>query len=317
VAGERETFRPAPPPNLDLGLVSAVQRYSTNDGPGIRSTVFLKGCPLACLWCGNPELMRPASDLLHDRERCARCGACVEMCPRGAPAFAEDGSIRVDRAVCDVCGDCVAVCPEGALERVGKWMGVDELVSELLKDRIFFETSGGGVTFSGGEPLRQSGFVARAAARLKAAEVHTALDTAGEASWNRFEEVLPWIDLVLFDLKAADSERHRRYTGCGNERILANLRLLAKHGVPVRVRLVMAPGFNDGEEEILARMEIVASLGNVVGVDVLPYHRYGEGKYPRLGLVYPLAGLTEYGKDRIAEIEALVASHGIETTVGG
>ncbi len=306
-----------PSHGLDKGLISAIQKYSTNDGPGIRSTVFLKGCPLGCLWCGNPELTRPAPDLLYYREKCARCGTCVEFCPLEAPAFGEDGFIRVDRAVCDGCGACVTVCPEGALELVGKWMEVEELVVALLKDRVFYQTSGGGVTYSGGEPLWQSAFVARTAARLKEADVHTALDTAGDVGWSRFEEVLPWIDLVLFDLKAADSERHRRFTGSGNERILANLRRLTERGVPTRVRLVMAPGLNDSEEEIRARMDIVVALENVREVDILPYHRYGEGKYGRLGLNYPLSGLAEYRDDRLAEIEKLVASYGITTTVGG
>jgi len=303
--------------NPDLGLVSVIQKYSTKDGPGIRSTVFMKGCPLGCLWCSNPELIRPTPDLLYTREKCARCGDCIQVCPRNALSFGADGFIRVDRALCDGCGACVPVCPQGALELIGKLMGVDEVLQELLKDRVFYQTSGGGVTFSGGEPLLQSGFVARCAARLQAEQVHVALDTAGYVTWSRFEEVLPVIDLVLFDLKFADPQQHRLYTGRDNELILANLRLLAQHEVPLFVRLVMVPGINDSQPQIRARMDLLAGLGNVQQVDILAYHRFGEGKYARLGLDYPLAGLQEYPAERLQEIRALVESYGIPVTLGG
>ena len=303
--------------NPDLGLVSVIQKYSTKDGPGIRSTVFMKGCPLGCLWCSNPELIRPTPDLLYTREKCARCGDCIQVCPQNALSFGADGFIRIDRALCDGCGACVPVCPQGALELIGKLMGVDEVLQELLKDRVFYQTSGGGVTFSGGEPLLQSGFVARCAARLQAEQVHVALDTAGYVTWCRFEEVLPVIDLVLFDLKFADPQQHRLYTGRDNELILANLQLLAQHDVPLFVRLVMVPGINDSEPEIRARMDLLAGLGNVQQVDILAYHRFGEGKYARLGLDYPLVGLQEYPAERLQEIRAQVESYGLPVTLGG
>jgi pyruvate formate lyase activating enzyme len=303
--------------NPDRGLISAIQKYSTKDGPGIRSTVFLKGCPLGCLWCSNPELIRPAPDLLYARERCARCGSCLAACPRGALSLDADGFILVERGACDGCGACVPACPEGALELAGRYIGVNELAEDLLRDRVFYQTSGGGVTFSGGEPLWQSGFVARSAALLKEEGVHTALDTAGHVTWCRFEEVLPHIDLVLFDLKLADSVRHRLYTGQDNDLILANLQLLARRGMALHVRLVMAPGLNDSAEEIRARMEIISALGSVRQVDILPYHRYGQGKYARLGLDYPLEGLPEYTDEQVDAMRALVESYGIPTALGG
>jgi pyruvate formate lyase activating enzyme len=304
--------------NPDLGLISTVQKYSTKDGPGIRSTVFFKGCPLGCLWCSNPELIRPLPDLLYSREKCARCGTCIQVCPQGALSFGEDGYILIDRVKCNGCGDCVDECPESALELAGRFITVDEVVEDLLKDRVFYETSGGGVTFSGGEPLWQSGFVAQVAKRMKAEGIDTALDTAGDVGWCRFEEVLPFIDLVLYDLKLLDNDQHRRFTGRDNDLILANVQLLAQQGVPIHIRLVMVPGINDNPDEIRARMKFVKELGDSVKqVDILPYHRYGAGKYPRLGLDYPLMDLPEHTDEQVEEIRALVESFGIKTTIGG
>ena len=303
--------------NPDLGSISTVQRYSTKDGPGIRSTVFFKGCPLGCLWCSNPELIRSKPDLLYTREKCARCGTCIEACPRNALSFGEDGYIVIDRALCNGCGDCVDVCPNAALELIGKTVTVDEICKELLKDHVFFQTSNGGVTFSGGEPLWQSGFVAQVARRMKAEGIHTALDTAGDVGWCHFEEVLDHIDLVLFDIKFANRDLHRRYTGRDNDLILANAQLLSQKGIPMHIRLVMIPGINDSEAEIRARMEIVRSLRSAEQIDILPYHRYGSGKYTRLGLEYPLMELEEYSPKKSAEIQAIVEGYGIKSTIGG
>jgi len=303
--------------NPDLGSISTVQRYSTKDGPGIRSTVFFKGCPLGCLWCSNPELIRSKPDLLYTGEKCARCGTCIEVCPQDALSFADDGFLEVDRALCDGCGACVEVCPNGALELIGRSVTVDELSKDLLKDRVFYQTSKGGVTFSGGEPLWQSGFVAQVARRMKAEGIHTALDTAGDVGWCHFEEVLDHIDLVLFDIKFANHVLHRRYIGRENDLILANLQLLSQRGIPMHIRLVMIPGINDSEAEIRARMEIVCSLRSVHQIDILPYHRFGAGKYARLGLEYPLMDLEEHTSEKIAEMKILVEGYGIRTTIGG
>jgi len=303
--------------NPDLGSISSVQKYSTKDGPGIRSTVFFKGCPLGCLWCSNPELIRHKPDLLYSREKCVQCGTCIGACPQKALAFGVDGFIEVDRALCDGCGDCVAACPNGALELIGKTITVDDLSKELLKDRVFYQTSNGGVTFSGGEPLWQSGFVAQVARRMKTEGIHTALDSAGDVGWCHFEEVLDHIDLVLFDIKFADRGLHRRYTGRENDLILANAQLLSQKGIPMHIRLVMIPGINDSESEISARMDIARSLRSVEQIDILPYHRFGAGKYARLGLEYPLIDIEEYSPEKIAEMRTLVEGYGITTTIGG
>lgn len=303
--------------NPERGLISTVQKYSTKDGPGIRDTVFFKGCPLGCLWCSNPELIRPVPDLLYSREKCERCGTCLSVCPKQALSFDEEGYVWVDHLKCDGCGECVDACPNSALEIAGKFVTVDEVTREVLKDRVFYQTSNGGVTFSGGEPLWQAGFVAQVARNLKKENIHTALDTAGYVGWCRFEEVLPYIDLVLYDIKAADHNLHRQLTGQENDVIVMNAQLLAQQGMPMHVRLVLIPGLNDSDEEIRGRMQIVSELSTVQQVDLLPYHRYGIGKYARLGLDYPLMEVQEYSEERLAEIEALVRGYGIPTTIGG
>lgn len=303
--------------NPEIGLISHIQKYSTKDGPGIRDTVFFKGCPLGCLWCSNPELIRPQRDLLYNREKCVQCGTCIGVCPQHALEFDASQHILIDRQTCVASGECVEVCPEGALELIGREISVEELVSELLKDRVFYETSGGGVTFSGGEPLYQSGFVRQVAERLKKEGVHTALDTCGDISWCRFEEVLDVIDLVLYDIKAVNRETHLRWTGRDNDLILANARMLAMHDVPMHIRLVAVPELNDDEEGLRARMEFVSELCSVQQVDLLPYHRFGVGKYARLGMDYPLQGLEEHSEAEVERMRLVLETYGLPVTVGG
>ena len=303
--------------NPEIGLISRVQKYSTKDGPGIRDTVFFKGCPLGCLWCSNPELIRPQPDLLYDRGKCVSCGTCINACPHDALSFDHDKHIVVDRQKCQASGECVAACPQGALELIGQEITADKLAQILLKDRVFYETSGGGVTFSGGEPLYQSGFVRKIAQVMRSEGIHTALDTCGEVSWHRFEEVLDVIDLVLYDIKAADRDLHQRLTGRDNDFILANVRMLAMQGIPLHIRLVVVPGLNDSLEELSARMEIVKELASVEQVDLLPYHRYGVGKYPQLGLDYPLEGVEEHTEEEIEKMRMHLEAYGLPVTVGG
>ena len=303
--------------NPDIGLISHVQKYSVKDGPGIRDTVFFKGCSLGCLWCSNPELIRPLPELLYTRSKCVSCGICIDACPHGALSSDSDNFVIIEREKCATCGECVAVCPEGALDLVGKEITVHELVTELIKDEVFYQTSGGGVTFSGGEPLYQAGFVYQVAEQLKRAGIHTALDTAGDVPWSRFEEALDVIDLVLYDIKTADRALHKRLTGRDNDLILANARLLAKRDVPLHIRLVIVPGVNDGMDDLRARMEFITKLATVKQVDLLPYHCYGVGKYARLALDYPLGDLLEYSDEQIEELRSSIAAYGIPINIGG
>jgi pyruvate formate lyase activating enzyme len=303
--------------NPDVGFISRVQKYSTKDGPGIRNTVFFKGCSLGCLWCSNPELIRAEPDLLYTLSKCVGCGSCIDVCPHGALSFDENDAILIDREKCDACGECVEACPEGALELVGVEISVDELITELMKDQVFYQTSNGGVTFSGGEPLYQAGFVRQVAEGLKNKHIHTALDTAGDLSWCRFEEVLDGTDLFLYDIKALNRDLHQRLTGRDNDLILANAKMLAMKDVPMHIRMVLIPGINDQVDDLSARMAFISELKSVRQIDLLPYHRYGVGKYAQLGLDYPLGDLHEYSEEQIEELRSLVASYGIPVTIGG
>ena len=265
-----------------------VQRFSTEDGPGIRTTVFLKGCPLRCAWCHNPEGLEPHPDLVWYDVRCIAARECLRACPRNALELTPAG-MRIERAVCDGCGACAAACPAGALEVIGQRWGVDELLAEVRKDQVFYETSGGGVTFSGGEPLVQADFLAALLPRCKEAGLHVALDTCGALPWERYERVLPWVDLVLYDLKVMDPERHRAATGAPNDRILDNAADLAARGLPIWVRTPVIPGYTADLENIRAIGEFIRQhLPTVERWDLLAYTNLGRPKYHRLGRPYAL-----------------------------
>lgn len=303
--------------NPDIGLISRIQKYSTKDGPGNRNTVFLKGCTLRCQWCSNPELIHPRPELLYTSSNCISCGLCIDVCPHEALSYDDDDLIIVDREKCVGSGECVEVCPSEALELVGKEITVRDLVAELMKDGVFYQTSGGGVTFSGGEPLCQPGFVRQVAEELSKQGVHTALDTAGDIPWNQFEEVLDVIDLVLYDIKTVDRDLHKQLTGRDNDLIIENARKLSKKNIPMHMRLVVVPGLNDSLEDLTERMEFITSLENVEQVDLLPYHRYGVGKYAQLGMDYQLRDVEEYSDEQIETFRSHIAPYGIPVTVGG
>lgn len=300
------------------GLVFNVQRFSTHDGPGIRTTVFLKGCPLACRWCHNPEGMRSAPELLTHPSRCMECNACVDACPYGyaVPATMGNGITTGIRS-CEACGDCVEVCPTGAREIAGRELDIAELLDTVSRDRVFYEESGGGVTFSGGEPLQQAAFVLAALAACRDAALHTAVDTCGLVETRDLLAAADLADLILFDLKSSDLERHRSATGVSNEKILANLRLLADGPTPIWLRVPLVPGVNDDDEELAGMAHLASKLKAVRQVSVLPYHKLGRDKRERLGL--PLLD-PEPGAPRSERIRSAVSHFeraGIETFIGG
>ncbi len=287
---------------MATGTTFSIQQFSTEDGPGIRTTVFLKGCPLRCAWCHNPEGISAAPDLMWYDVRCIAAGNCLHACPEQALRL-EAAGMRIDRGRCTLCGACVTACPAAAFELIGREWAPDELLAEVLKDRVFHETSGGGVTFSGGEPLAQTDFLCELLPLCKAADVHVALDTCGAASSERCRRVLEWVDLVLYDLKLMDGARHKAATGASNELILHNARWLATHGVPLWIRTPIIPGYSSDAPNIHAIGEFIRdALPTVQRWDLLPYTNLGRPKYHRLDRPYALEDVAVPTR---AEMEAL------------
>ena len=299
------------------GLISKIQRYSTKDGPGIRSTVFFLGCSLNCKWCSNPELIASEPQLLYFQDRCKGCGTCVSIASNGSIKLYEE-RCSIDRAKLNNIGEVAESCPYDAYEAAGYYVGAENLAKKLLRDRVFYAQSGGGVTFSGGEPCLQAEFVRKTASLLRAEGVSVALDTAGNIPWETLAAVLSETEIVLYDIKAFDEELHLKLTGAGNELILQNARRTAETGKPMLIRLMIIPGINDSDGETNAKLEFIAGLGpSVKRVDILPYHRLGLGKYEHLGLRYELADIPECPKEP-AEIAAREAEKfGLSVSVGG
>lgn len=295
--------------SVETGVVFNLQRFSVHDGPGIRTTVFLKGCPLRCLWCHNPESLAFEPELAVATGRCIGCGECVAGCPRPAGQ-------GVERVGCEACGRCVAACPSGARQVLGRTWTVDELMTAVLRDRDFHEMSGGGVTFSGGEPLAQPAFVVAALAACRARGVHTALDTSGYAPREVLLAAAALANLVLFDLKALDDAVHREATGVSNEPILANLRALATVHPEIWLRVPVVPGVNDDAAGIEAIGVLAAGLPGVRKVSLLPYHGTGAPKTQRLGHS-PGREFTSPSHEHMEALARLVAARGVDTTIGG
>lgn len=272
------------------GTVFDVQRYSLQDGPGLRTLVFLKGCPLHCAWCSNPESQRCQPELLYEAARCTLCGACARACPTGAVLVSDKGTLTFDEGLCIVCGACVSVCLQNARRIAGEPMSDVELVAMVLRDMPFYRRSGGGVTLGGGEPTQQPEFAGAILRQLKFRGVDTAIETCGHADSAAFIAVAELADHVLFDIKHADSVRHTRLTGLGNEPILANLAALVHRHMDVTIRYPLVPGCNDTEAELREFAALMLSLPRVPPVELVPYHRLGEHKYRLLRRDYTLAG---------------------------
>jgi pyruvate formate lyase activating enzyme len=292
------------PPARPLGVTFNVQRFSTEDGPGIRTTVFLKGCPIRCAWCHNPEGISPKPELVWYDVRCIGVRDCLSACPEDALELTPDG-MRIDRERCTACGACADACPAGALEVIGREWTPDQVLAEVQRDIAFYETSGGGVTLSGGEPMAQASFVLALARLCQEAEIHVALDTCGVVAWERYERVLPFVDLVLYDLKVFDRERHWASTGVDNTLVLENSRRIAATGTPMWIRTPVIPGYTADVDNIAALGDFIAAeLPAIERWELLAYTNLGQPKYRRLDLPYALNGVPLLTQ---AEMEALHA----------
>jgi pyruvate formate lyase activating enzyme len=270
------------------GLVFNIQRFCIHDGPGIRTTVFLKGCPLNCLWCHNPESQSPYPELLFYSDRCTGCARCIRVCTGSAVSMQNAPPVHLNRELCRTCGACIEVCPAEARAVSGRWMTAEEVMAVAERDRRYYNASGGGITISGGEPTLQLDFTEAVLKLAKSAGLHTCVDTCGFARWNAFERLLPLTDLFLYDLKAVSPELHLSATGVDNRPILDNARRLAASGAEVLFRVPVIPGINDSPEELQAIAAFLSGLGDKFQVEVMPFHRLGLNKYRALGRNYPL-----------------------------
>lgn len=289
------------------GTIVNVKPFAVHDGPGIRTTLFLKGCPLRCFWCHNPESQRREFQRAWFSHKCTKCNHCNLVCPCGLDP-------RKIEVVCTACGRCEQACPHKALRIYGKRVSVKEILPKLLEDRIFFESSGGGVTISGGEPLDQTAFSFELLSELKANGIHTAVDTCGAVPWDSFEKVLPVTDLFLYDVKHIDSTTHRSATGMGNERILENLRCLSIAGKSIRIRIPIIAGFNDSKETFVRIAEELSPL-NIEGVELLSGHDLARSRYAALGMEYKIPGEITPTKDVLSLAKGIFEREGITVIV--
>jgi pyruvate formate lyase activating enzyme len=294
---------------MTSGMIFDIKRYAINDGPGIRTSVFLKGCPLKCWWCHNPEGQSRNSQLIYRLNRCKASQACVKACPLGAISW-KDGPVT-DWQACDQCGKCAQVCYAGAREMIGREINVEALIAELERDIPFYDQSGGGVTFTGGEPMLQLKFLQASLLACKKQKIHTTVDTCGYTAWENFISILPLVDVFLFDIKLIDQARHKKYTSVSNKKILDNLRKLSREMAQVIVRIPLIPGVNDDNENLMLCVNYLRSLPNLVGLEIMPYHETGVAKYQALGMPYKMDNTTPPTRERINQIEELFSSNGL------
>ena len=298
-------------------LISNIQNYSTNDGPGIRTTVFFTGCNLKCVWCSNPELIEPGIKVMYFENRCRRCGKCAETAVNNSIILTESGC-EIDREKCTNIEECMEVCPYEAYEKSGYEISVQDLYNKLIRDKIFFEQSGGGVTFSGGEAGLQYEFLSEIGAELQKDNIHTALDTAGLITWEKLEKAINSMNMVLFDIKAYDSRLHRKYTGAGNELILENIKKTADKNKELIIRMVIVPGMNDNIEDIKKRISFIKELGSAVKqIDILKYHNLGEGKYKSLGMIYSVPKDLYREEGFWKKVKEMASETGVKVTIDG
>lgn len=304
--------------NETSGLVFDIQRYTIHDGPGVRTLVFTMGCPLRCIWCSNPESQVPQPKLRFFRSYCTGCQRCLAVCPRAAITWdAKKQVIVTDRNLCNACGECERACLNQARKISGRLMTVNEVMSEVNRDWLVYKKSGGGLTISGGEPLMQPIFVTellRAAKQSESYSMNTVIETCGYSNWEDLERMLPYLDLIFFDVKHIDSETHARLTGVTNELILANLERLSRVGVPITVRIPVVPGMTDSDDNLCGIADFInerLDKSKILGVELMPYHRLGASKYEQLDRQYTLNTIEPVGDKEINRLKGLIRSRSV------
>lgn len=302
-----------------MDFITNIQKYSIHDGDGIRTTVFFKGCPLKCVWCHNPETQRYERELQYDKEKCVGCGACAKVCPRGAITMVENKPV-LDRELCTLCGKCEVYCPEGIRETVGQEYPVKALVKEIMKDRMFYEQSGGGVTLSGGEVMTMSSeYIVAIAKELKKEEISLTIDTCGYVPFERFEKILPYVDTFLYDVKVMDPKLHKKYIGVDNELILENLVKLSEAGARIYIRIPTVKEVNGNEQNMLDTIRFLKEHNiTPAQVNLLTYHNTGSSKYPKLGMEYQGGDLHAPSTEEMEGFVKLFKDAGyLNTKIGG
>ncbi|MCR4431331.1 MAG: glycyl-radical enzyme activating protein [Tepidanaerobacteraceae bacterium] len=303
---------------MSSGIICEIERYAISDGPGIRTLVFIKGCPLRCKWCSNPETQRPLPEIYYHEDACTFCRRCIKACPCGA-IKADDVRHKVvtDRDICKGCGRCVPACPARARSIVGVFKTVQELMEEIKKDLTFYESSGGGVTLSGGEMLFSHDFALEVLKACKEEYIDTAIETSGYASWDVLEKLLPYVDHVLIDIKHMDPISHKQWTGVSNDLILDNIKKIDAKGKDYVLRVPLIPGINDGEENIKRLKSFTEELNNLHEIHLLPYHALGRIKYTYLERAYELGELKKHTKDEINKIASMLHMKEVKVIIGG
>ena len=298
------------------GTIFDIKKFSIHDGPGIRTTIFFKGCPLSCWWCHNPESQIPGPEIMLWPDRCIRCGACISVCTPWATTWYSE-SIAIDREKCTHCGACVEVCHAEARRIAGREMTVAQVMAEIERDIPFYDESGGGATFSGGEPLMQRDFLLALLRTCREQEIHTAVDTCGFSTWETLDTIREHVNLFLYDLKLMDPAKHRAFTGVSNESILCNLQALSRWGHAIVLRVPLIPGVNDDDENIRQTGAFAAALPHLERVDILPYHRAGIEKYHRLGKDYGLPEIGPPTDEKVAQAARILRGFGLHVKIGG
>lgn len=290
------------------GVVFDLQRFALHDGPGIRTTVFLKGCPLSCVWCHNPESRAHQPQLAFDATKCTNCLECVAVCPTGA-LYDAGGTLGVNHALCDGCGRCIEVCPTGALRIIGETRSVSDIIDEVERDRAYYERSGGGFTVSGGEPLARPHFARALLREARRRGLHTCLDTSGAVSRDRLDMVIPFVDLFLYDYKGTDPAMHLQQTGVSNDIVLDNLAFLLRRGARVNLRCPLVPGVNDSKDHLRGIAAVSASYPELEAVEIMAYHDMGKAKAEQIGYENPLRDLPTTSEE--VKSEWLETLHGM------